>query len=323
MSKCDYCKKNEANGINSIIIPTRNKKKDFCSARCYEQYITKYHVGRKVSEITRNKIAKGNSKPLSEERKKKISISRLALYALSAEVQLQIKNMLYKPYYSFRIIAEELNIDVGRVKVFARNQTDQLIIDANKIRPQGYHTGNEFFKKSVLDWLAENVDKVTRLDVHEKYGFCPYQPWVIKYFNKQFKPTKLKFHAGPTMPEKAVEQFLIDNDIQYEYNKMVSVISRDGYKIWYSVDFVIGNNEIFIEVQGDYWHANPLMYNLDELSGVQRNNINRDRRKKAQIIQNYNSNYFQIWENDIKNNTDKLNNQKKDILCLVQKKKII
>ncbi len=77
---------------------------------------------------------------------------------------------------------------------------------------------------------------------------------------------------------------------------------------------------ILILVQGDYWHANPLIYkDLSKLSGVQRNNINRDRRKKQSIINELNYKYFVIWEYDIRNNNESFKKFQEDIKCLVQK----
>ena len=48
---------------------------------------------------------------------------------------------------------------------------------------------------------------------------------------------------------------------------------------------------------------------------MQRKNITRDKRKKAQIYYKYNQDidYYQIWEYDIKNKTKKYNTQINEI----------
>lgn len=54
----------------------------------------------------------------------------------------------------------------------------------------------------------------------------------------------------------------------------------------FQYDFIIRHRRILIEVQGDYWHGHPDMYNEDgsngkkKLNNIQINNIKRDKLKK-------------------------------------------
>lgn len=89
-------------------------------------------------------------------------------------------------------------------------------------------------------------------------------------------------------------EILIEIDIQYDEQK------RIGY---YVCDFVIGKT--IIEVQGDYWHGNPRIYESNKLNFTQRKNIQRDKAKFTYLT-NKGYNVICIWEYDIHNNMKKI-----------------
>lgn len=72
-------------------------------------------------------------------------------------------------------------------------------------------------------------------------------------------------------------------------------------------DFVFPKQKIIIEVQGDYWHANPMLfpYNLDnpeeDLNPVQIKGIKRDKSKEGYISKR-GWKFIPVWEYDINNN---------------------
>jgi len=97
-----------------------------------------------------------------------------------------------------------------------------------------------------------------------------------------------KYPEIDTLPEKITEKLLIE--FKLKYKKKINI----GY---YNCDFII-NNKV-IEVQGDYWHANPNKYkNHDK---IQEKNYNRDKRKLKYLNNNGYKVLF-LWENDLKNN---------------------
>ena len=109
--------------------------------------------------------------------------------------------------------------------------------------------------------------------------------WVIK---------RDKYKEIDTIPEKHVEKILIEEKIKYKKKKNI------GY---YNCDFVVENT--IIEVQGDYWHGNPKLYNLENFDKIQLKNHYRDIRKKKYLTdKGYVLLY--LWEFDIKNNIEKI-----------------
>ena len=95
--------------------------------------------------------------------------------------------------------------------------------------------------------------------------------------------------------EQAVEQKLIDLGLKFKYSK---ILHRK-----YQYDFII-NNDILLEVQGDYWHANSLFYGnkkyQKKLNKRQKYKVLIDKKKKV-FAEEYGYRIFYIWENEIKN----------------------
>lgn len=130
---------------------------------------------------------------------------------------------------------------------------------------------NNILKRKHKDWLIENKKHHIKM--------------IINSHKKRYRKTSI---------EKIIENFLIENNINYKYN----FIDK------YQYDFLLKDFNIIIEVQGDYWHANPLYYsdsniNLRPLNETQKYKIILDKEKNNYIKDKYKIVY--IWETDIKN----------------------
>lgn len=60
-----------------------------------------------------------------------------------------------------------------------------------------------------------------------------------------------------------------------------------------------------IECDGDYWHVNPKFYKNKILTAAQIKNIERDTRKNI-LLTNKKIDFVRFWEDDIKNNFEKV-----------------
>ena len=96
-----------------------------------------------------------------------------------------------------------------------------------------------------------------------------------------------------TLPEKKIREILEKENISFEQEKKIK---------YYSCDFVIGDK--IIEVQGDYWHANPKVYNLKEINKTQKQNVRRDKAKKTFLEKKHKLLY--LWEKDITINIEEV-----------------
>ncbi len=70
----------------------------------------------------------------------------------------------------------------------------------------------------------------------------------------------------------------------------------------YVCDFVDLDNKIIYAVNGDFWHANPLLYK-DKLSSVQIHNLKHDKNRKI-YLESKGFNVVDIWESELKWNRE-------------------
>lgn len=137
---------------------------------------------------------------------------------------------------------------------------------------------NDEIKKKIKNGIINYWNNLNDFDLEKRKNQLR-RDWIIK---------RDRYSEIDTIPEKIVENLLIKLNI--DYIKKINI----GY---YNCDFVVGNK--IIEVQGDYWHANPKIYrNYDN---IQLKNIKRDKRK-LKFLQGNEYNILYLWEYDLKNN---------------------
>lgn len=95
-------------------------------------------------------------------------------------------------------------------------------------------------------------------------------------------------------PQQLVDTILDKNNIKYEREK--------GIK-YYCIDNFLENN-LMIEVQGDYWHCNPIKFH-DKINKTQYERIPKDKRKHTYVKNKYGVEILYLWESDIYNNLEK------------------
>ncbi len=99
------------------------------------------------------------------------------------------------------------------------------------------------------------------------------------------------YNSKLTTPEKNMMQILNEIGLLYKYQCKFDKFVYDFYLL---------EHDIYIEVDGDYWHANPNKY-VDNLNEVQIKNINNDILKTNIMIQNGKI-LLRFWESEINNN---------------------
>ncbi len=137
---------------------------------------------------------------------------------------------------------------------------------------------NDEVKKKIKDGIFNYWNNLNEFDTNIRKNKLR-EEWIIKRNN---------YSEIDTIPEKITEGLLLKLNIKYE--KKINI----GY---YNCDFVVNN--IIIEVQGDYWHGNPNIYN--NYDKIQQKNINRDKRKLTYLTLKKYDVLF-LWEHDLKHN---------------------
>ena len=95
-----------------------------------------------------------------------------------------------------------------------------------------------------------------------------------------------------TIPQSIVNGILDEIGVNYVREKVFEFYAVDNYLL----DF-----NLIIEVQGDYWHTNPLKF-MSNLTDVQYNRISKDKSKHSYFKNQYNMEILYLWETDILKN---------------------
>ncbi len=93
-----------------------------------------------------------------------------------------------------------------------------------------------------------------------------------------------------TKPQIIVNDILTDKNIKFENEHICGFYSLDNYLL---------ESNLAIEVMGDFWHASPLKYNIDNLYPNQRKAIGRDKAKRTYAKKYYDMDILYLWEDDL------------------------
>lgn len=201
------------------------------------------------------------------------------------KTRLQLANELNKTENIIRAKLMELNLKKTNKK--GNNKSWNDLEDSIVINICEDNLINKNFK---LSKIKEQIPHRTELAIRRRISFLGMDKYVSKL---------------ETIPEKKVKLILQENNIEYKSQVKVS-----GTR--FIIDFVINDN-IAIEVQGDYWHCNPKIYINGPKNKIQARKIDDDKRKKV-ILEEKGYNVIYLWESDIIKNLDEI---EKHILTLI------
>lgn len=139
----------------------------------------------------------------------------------------------------------------------------------------------------------------------------------------------LKLFGGKRPIVSAISKQQIDffeeiskyTDFHIYYGEQEQIVySIDGCKYFF-LDGYIKEKNIAIEYNGDYWHANPVIYKKDEyLRHFNNSKIlveeiwKKDEERKKNIIEKINCIFFIVWEYDWLNNKENVIKEFKELL---------
>lgn len=101
-----------------------------------------------------------------------------------------------------------------------------------------------------------------------------------------------KMSTKMTWPEREFKKLLGELKISFETQKIV------GNKIF---DFYIPELNLLVEIDGDYYHANPEVMDMGNLNRMQERNMRNDKFKDALAV-TLGFSLERVWENDLKVN---------------------
>lgn len=142
------------------------------------------------------------------------------------------------------------------------------------------------FESGEYDHILKCVSQKRSKKIIDKISKTKKKQWETgKIGKKKYKPSKL---------EKTFANILDLLEIKYD----TSYYAKD-IKAFY--DIYIPEHNILIEVDGDFWHTNPIKYPNGPVSKCQFKNNIRDQQKTKWASDN-GYKLLRFWENDINNN---------------------
>lgn len=150
-----------------------------------------------------------------------------------------------------------------------------------KVKPSQYNNSNHHF-------CSANCRQKWYAEIHSQTD---------EYREKSRKRAASILKTNPqntdTKPQLIVNRMLDGMGIAYENERVF---------VYYAVDNYIVNNNLIIEVMGDYWHANPTKYEtVDRLNETQIKRAIIDKAKHSYIKNQYGIEILYLWEYDICN----------------------
>ena len=120
------------------------------------------------------------------------------------------------------------------------------------------------------------------------------------------------------LEEDFANDFLDKLNINYQWQFEAKDIQR-------FYDFYLPDSNILIEIDGDYYHANPEKYdvnNWNSLTPTQKHDIMVDNIKNKWALL-HGIPIYRFWENDIRKNPSKVLNELKDIVKIYKGKQVL
>lgn len=165
-----------------------------------------------------------------------------------------------------------------------------------------------------LELYRESPWSLEELELLKKYSYLPYDNLAFllerssKAIKHKYQELNLISKHSETSVETFIRYFLETNKISFNYNTQLVKEYR------YRPDFCIEGLKILIEVQGDYWHANPDLYDDEDCTLRQIASREKDLLKKS-IYESLGYTVIYIWESDIKNNPKNVIRYLTTLLC--------
>lgn len=200
-----------------------------------------------------------------------------------------------KPYEKRnKTVKEKYGVDNVFQLEKVKDKLNQTILDTyGSLRTHNSHKQKETLKNKSLETKLEHYKKISIAHKKRWETYTDEQKYSI--IAKLLKNNQSKNFYIINKLESKISNALVQIGFPFEFSYF---IQRRQF------DFKIGNN-IIIEVQGDYWHANPKFYKENEVINYPKRKckakeIWENDKKKKLIAEKYGYEVLYIWEDEVK-----------------------
>lgn len=179
--------------------------------------------------------------------------------------------------------------------IWQTKQTGINNIRFTRIKIKCEYCGNEYYVKKYKEFSQHNFCSQECRKKWYAEIFSQSDSWKEESRKRAVKILENKQLGTNTKPQQIVNNILDDLNVLY--------VNEKGFK-YYAVDNYLVNNDLIIEVMGDFWHCNPKKYSSGNNYDVHKKRIPRDKAKHTYFKKYYDIEILYIWEDDIYNNLD-------------------
>lgn len=168
---------------------------------------------------------------------------------------------------------------------------------------------NVRFKGSICncDWCNKRItigkSNMERFSNHFCSNKCR-QAWYSNIYSQDDKwKEESRIRAVKLLEERKIDtntkpQIIINNLLD---ELQINYINEKNVK-YYSLDNYLKDNNLAIEVMGDFWHTNPIVYSEFPTKEIQIKRIPKDKAKHTYIKKYFGYEILYLWESDIYKN---------------------
>lgn len=185
-----------------------------------------------------------------------------------------------------------------------RSVKEALNLEETKLRLQE----TSLKKYGAINPLSRGTEpyKKKNKTVIDKYGVENVFQCIDDFVDEHFYKRR---HSKISSLNMRIKELLTENHIPFEMEfRLTYVTEADGIKSKF-YDFHILNTNVLLEVNGDYWHANPAKYSKDTVFQFPKNTVTAEEiwkmdeyKRNIAAVNNYKVVY--LWEKEIKENNE-------------------
>jgi very-short-patch-repair endonuclease len=289
---CDNCDKVFEQKNNVAI----NRENHFCTRDCYYLYIK----NNKSPKNTRENVNCSNCDKVFEVKKYRFEDFKkgtVACLCCSRKCQNEFigRSRRGENHHNYK----------DKIKINCQVCDDQFEVAPHRVESAKYCSvkcqrvgvgkQNVPKKKRIIscDNCTEKVSKWEHQINSHEFHFCSAK--CRKEFQGHFV-AKQQEKKDPTQCQVNVDNLLNNIGVKYKNEKPYD---------YYAVDNFLTDSNLIVEVQGDYWHGNPMVYSeYTLLNEMQKKRVKTDKSKKTHIKKKYDIDILYLWEKDINDNIE-------------------
>lgn len=289
-------------GENLGPIVYNERKKLFSKNKLIDWYVSNFDI----SKDTLNLLIQ-HKQSISDKIKKSISDHYASSNGESTREKLRIRNQRCKHIVAAKNSAKWKDIEYSKKRIQQRHDSGAYIASAEKNRQR---MNNPVYKEKFLK-AARNPDRIQKISKAAKMMWQNAKTNDVEKTRRMLYSSKNKQYDFKGIQMNSVEylvaKLLDDMNLKFEYEKHFTFGTST-----FIPDFYLNEYNTVIEVYGDYWHANPEIF--DSNKTVFRTPVleiwKRDKRKQEIFLENR-IQYIILWEDKINNNIKEI----KELLC--------